>query len=63
MITFEDLKGKLGKHCVVTFRDGHVFKGRLVGWRTEKEGLFLLFEDEGWIDGEVVSEIEVVEEM
>ena len=63
MITFEDLKGKLGKRCVVTFRDGHVFKGRLIGWETRKEGLFLLFEDEGWIDGGVVSEIKAVEEV
>ncbi len=58
MISFEDLKGKLGRYCVVVFRDGFTFVDRLIGWETNKEGLFLLFEEMGWIDAEVVSSIE-----
>jgi len=58
MISFEDLKGKLGRYCVIVFRDGFTFVDRLIGWETNKEGLFLLFEEMGWIDAEVVSSIE-----
>jgi len=58
MVSFEDLKGKLGRYCIVVFRDGFTFIDRLIGWETNKEGLFLLFEEMGWIDTEVVSSIE-----
>ena len=58
MISFKDLKGKLGRYCVIVFRDGFTFVDRLIGWETNKEGLFLLFEEMGWIDAEVVSSIE-----
>jgi len=58
MISFKDLKGKLGRYCIVVFRDGFTFVDRLIGWETNKEGLFLLFEEMGWIDAEVVSSIE-----
>ena len=58
MISFKDLKGKLGRYCIVVFRDGFTFVDRLIGWETNREGLFLLFEEMGWIDAEVVSSIE-----
>ena len=58
MVSFGDLKGKLGRYCIVVFRDGFTFIDRLIGWETNKEGLFLLFEETGWIDAEVVSSIE-----
>jgi len=58
MVSFGDLKGKLGRYCIVVFRDGFTFIDRLIGWETNKEGLFLLFEEMGWIDTEVVSSIE-----
>jgi len=58
MANFKDLKGKLGRYCIVVFRDGFTFVDRLIGWETNKEGLFLLFEEMGWIDAEVVSNIE-----
>ena len=58
MVNFEDLKGKLGRYCIVVFRDGFTFVDRLIGWETNKKGLFLLFEEMGWIDAEVVARIE-----
>ena len=58
MDSFEDLKGKLGRYCIVVFGDGFTFIDRLIGWETNKEGLFLLFEEMGWIDAKVVSSIE-----
>jgi len=58
MANFKDLKGKLGRYCIVVFRDGFTFVDRLIGWETNREGLFLLFEEMGWIDAEVVSSIE-----
>jgi len=58
MVSFEDLESKLGRYCIVVFKDGFTFIDRLIGWETNKEGLFLLFEEMGWIDAEVVSSVE-----